>query len=61
MIFIQQNIFNWYPGHMAKTKKNLKENLFLIDLVIEIVYARITLIIKNHKIDKLIDGKKKIM
>ena len=61
MIFIQQNIFNWYPGHMAKTKKNLKENLFLIDLVIEIVDARIPLSSKNPEIDNLIGGKKKIM
>ncbi|MBQ9491770.1 MAG: ribosome biogenesis GTPase YlqF [Firmicutes bacterium] len=61
MIFIKNNIFNWYPGHMAKTKKNLKENLFLIDLVIEIIDARIPLSSKNPEIDNLLGGKKKIM
>lgn len=58
---MRQNICNWYPGHMAKTKKNLKENLFLIDFVIEIVDARIPLSSKNPEIDNLIGGKKKIM
>ena len=61
MIFIQENIFDWYPGHMAKTKKSLKENLFLIDLVIEIIDARIPLSSKNPEIDNLLGGKKKIM
>ena len=61
MIFIKNNIFTWYPGHMAKTKKNLKENLFLIDLVIEIIDARIPLSSKNPEIDNLLGGKKKIM
>ena len=61
MIFIQKNIFNWYPGHMAKTKKNLKENLFLIDLVIEIIDARIPLSSKNPEINNLLANKKKIM
>lgn len=58
---MRQNICNWYPGHMAKTKKNLKENLFLIDFVLEIVDARIPLSSKNPEIDNLIGSKKKIM
>ena len=61
MIFIQQNIFNWYPGHMARTKKNLKDNLFLIDIVIEIIDARIPLSSKNPEINNLLANKKKIM
>ena len=32
---------NWYPGHMAKTKRQIKEDLKLIDLVIELLDARI--------------------
>ena len=32
---------NWYPGHMAKTKKQIKEDLKLIDIVIEILDSRI--------------------
>ena len=32
---------NWYPGHMAKTKRQIKEDLKLIDLVVELLDARI--------------------
>ena len=32
---------NWYPGHMAKTKRQIKENLSLIDVVYEVIDARI--------------------
>ena len=52
---------NWYPGHMAKTKKNLKENLFLIDLIIEMLDARIPVSSKNFDIDNMFRNKKKIV
>ena len=32
---------NWYPGHMAKTKREIKEKIDLIDIVFEVVDARI--------------------
>ena len=32
---------NWYPGHMAKTKREVKEKLDLIDIVFEVIDARI--------------------
>ncbi len=32
---------NWYPGHMAKTKRLIKENLNLIDVVYEVIDSRI--------------------
>ena len=38
---------NWYPGHMKKTKDLIEENLKLIDVVLEIVDARIPLSSKN--------------
>ncbi len=47
----QTNI-NWYPGHMAKTKRLIKENLNLIDVVLELVDARIPF---SSKIDDLSD------
>ena len=51
----------WYPGHMAKTKKSLKENLFLIDIVIEILDARIPISSKNPDIKNLTQNKLKIL
>ncbi len=52
---------NWYPGHMAKAKKSLSENLFLIDLIIEIVDARIPFSSKNPDMKNLAPGKSKIL
>ena len=52
---------NWYPGHMVKTKKNLKENLFLIDVIIEMLDARIPLSSKNFYIENILANKKKII
>ena len=42
---------NWYPGHMAKTKREIKENLQLIDVVYELLDARIPYSSKNKDID----------
>lgn len=52
---------NWYPGHMAKTKREIKEKLSLIDLVIEVIDARIPLSSKNTDIDDLIKDKPRIL
>ena len=38
---LQQVNINWYPGHMAKTKREIKEKIDLIDIVFEVVDARI--------------------
>ncbi len=38
---------NWYPGHMAKTKRLIKEKKNLIDIVFEVVDARIPFFIAN--------------
>jgi ribosome biogenesis GTPase A len=51
----------WYPGHMAKTKRLISENLKLIDIVIELVDARIPVSSRNPEVDGLIGGKKKIV
>lgn len=50
---------NWYPGHMAKTKRQIAEDLKLIDIVIEILDARIPIASQNPDINKLIQNKKK--
>lgn len=52
---------NWYPGHMAKTKRQIEEDLKLIDVVIEILDARIPEASRNPDIRKLTEGKKKII
>ena len=53
--------FNWYPGHMAKTKREIQESLKLIDVVIEILDARIPVSSQNPDIKSIIGKKKKII
>ena len=52
---------NWYPGHMAKTKREIRERLNLIDVVYEVVDARMPISSKIIDIDDLLKDKKKIM
>ncbi len=52
---------NWYPGHMAKTKKQILEDLKLIDIVIELLDARIPISSRNPDIHELTKGKKKMI
>lgn len=52
---------NWYPGHMAKTKKQIIEDLKLIDIVVEILDARMPLASVNPDIQNYIKDKKKII
>lgn len=52
---------NWYPGHMKKTKELLEENLKIVDIVIEILDARIPMSSKNPVIDKIIGSKPRIV
>lgn len=52
---------NWYPGHMAKTKRMIGENLKLVDAVIEIIDARIPSASRNPDVDVLCSGKPKII
>ncbi len=49
--------FQWYPGHMTKAKRMMQENIKLVDLVIELVDARIPISSRNPDIDEL--GKNK--
>ncbi|MCL2054977.1 MAG: ribosome biogenesis GTPase YlqF [Oscillospiraceae bacterium] len=51
----------WFPGHMAKTKRLIKENLPLVDAVIEIIDARIPQSSANPDLRKLIGGKTKLV
>lgn len=51
----------WFPGHMAKTRRKIKEILPLIDAVAEVVDARIPLSSRNPEIAELIEGKPHII
>ena len=52
---------NWYPGHMAKTKREIIEKLNLIDVVYEVIDARMPLSSKIVDIDELIKEKPRIL
>ena len=51
----------WYPGHMTKAKRMMQENMRLIDLVVEIVDARLPLSSRNPQIDELVGTKPRLM
>ena len=57
----QKSQINWYPGHMAKTKREISEKLNLIDIVYEVVDARMPISSKIVDIDDLIKDKPRIM
>ena len=52
---------NWYPGHMAKTKRELKERMNLIDCIYEIIDARMPLSSKIKDIDDILRDKPRIL
>ncbi|MDE7177001.1 MAG: ribosome biogenesis GTPase YlqF [Lachnospiraceae bacterium] len=53
--------YQWYPGHMTKAKRMMQENIGLIDLVIELVDARIPLSSRNPDIDELGKNKSRLI
>ena len=52
---------NWYPGHMAKTKRQIMEDVRLVDIVIELLDARIPISSQNPEIAEITKNKKKII
>ena len=52
---------NWYPGHMAKTKRQLQEQLNRVDVVIELCDARLPYSSRNPDLEKLIANKKRVL
>lgn len=51
----------WFPGHMAKTRRLIKESLPLVDIVVEIVDARIPISSRNPELDKWVANKPRII
>ena len=52
---------NWYPGHMAKTKRQLIEDMKMIDVVVELLDSRIPISSQNPDIAQIVKGKKRII
>jgi len=51
----------WFPGHMAKTRRLIFDNLKLVDVVIELVDARIPLSSRNPEIDRIVNNKPRVL
>ncbi len=51
----------WYPGHMTKAKRNMQEDIRLVDLVIELLDARVPFSSRNPDIDRLAAGKARLV
>lgn len=54
-------IIQWYPGHMAKAKRELSEKLHLVDVVFELVDARIPDASKNPQVQEIINNKPRVL
>ena len=52
---------HWYPGHIAKAERKLKEQLNLVDVIFEVVDARIPLSSKYFEIQKLVADKPRLL
>lgn len=58
---IDRAAVQWFPGHMAKTRRLIMENLKLVDLVLEIADARIPQSSRNPELDQWISGKPRLL
>lgn len=55
------SMINWYPGHMAKTKRLLQDQIKRIDLIIEICDARLPYSSRNPDLDRMISNKRRLL
>ncbi len=55
------NTYQWYPGHMTRARRDMQEDMKLVDLVIELLDARIPLSSRNPDIDALAGGKSRLV
>ena len=58
---LHKSVINWFPGHMAKTRRQIAEDLKLVDIVVEILDARIPISSQNPDIKQITQNKKKII
>ena len=57
----QQMNIQWYPGHMTRTRRRMEEDLKFVDIVVEIIDARIPISSRNPDIDTLCAGKPRLI
>ena len=53
--------YQWYPGHMARARRQMQEDMKLIDVVVELVDARIPYSSKNPDVDRIAGGKSRVL
>ncbi len=58
--YVKQNV-QWFPGHMAKTRRLIKESLNLVDGVVELVDARVPYSSRNPELDEIVKNKPRII
>ena len=58
---LQKQTVQWFPGHMAKTRRQIKESLPLVDCVTELLDARVPLASHNPELDALTERKPRIV
>ena len=58
---LNNTVINWYPGHMAKTKREIKEKINLIDIVYEVIDSRMPISSRIKDLDEVIGNKPRIM
>src|SRR5690554_3992559 len=54
-------IINWYPGHMKKTRESIEKSLSMVDVVLELIDARIPYSSQNPIIDSIVKNKPRII
>lgn len=58
---MNENNINWYPGHMVKTKREIKERISLIDVIYEVIDARMPLSSKMKGMEEIIKDKPRLL
>ena len=58
---VRKSNINWYPGHMARAKRKLMEQLSRVDVVVELCDARLPFSSRNPELDALLRGKKRVL
>ena len=58
---VQKQVVQWFPGHMAKTRRLIKESLPFVDIVTELVDARIPMSSSNPELEEMIGNKPRIV
>lgn len=58
---LHKSIINWYPGHMAKARREIEASLKIVDIVIEIIDARIPIASRNPVLNEIIGNKPRII